>query len=175
VRVLINELTYRHCKGVGIIENKEQYELKIPRGIVNGNILRVPKMGSENTTKRCGDLLVKITVKKHKYFRNEGQDIHTDKRITISQAVLGDVIEITTLYGKKKIPIHQGTENGAVHKIVGYGLEHPTSLNKTKGNHYVHFVIDVPKTLTEEQRSLMKAFGNYEEPIPPVTMSENDL
>eukprot|EP00826_Nyctotherus_ovalis_P019917 TRINITY_DN16205_c0_g1_i1.p1 TRINITY_DN16205_c0_g1~~TRINITY_DN16205_c0_g1_i1.p1 ORF type:complete len:189 (-),score=29.48 TRINITY_DN16205_c0_g1_i1:156-722(-) len=168
-------LTLSHCQGSGISACKELYELKIPRGIVDGNILRVPKMGSQSIAKRCGDLLVKVVVKKHSYFRNEGQDIHTDRKITISQAVLGDVIEVNTLYGKKKVPVHPGTEHGAVHKIPGYGLEHPTSLNKTKGNHYVHFELEVPTVLSEKQKKLMKALSMCEEPISPTSISESEL
>jgi len=158
-----------------MVSKKVSYDLKIPRGISDGNTLRVPKMGNEHATKRCGDLLIKIRIKPHKYFRRDGRDIHTDRKITISQAVLGDIIEVTTLYGKKKIPIHSGTESGTVHKIVGYGLEHPSSLNNSKGNHYIHLLLDIPSKLTPEQFSSMRNYSFYEDPIPAISIPEADI
>ncbi len=129
-------------------------------------------MGHENQTRAAGDLLVKLVVKPHKYFRREGCDIHTERRISISQAVLGDVIEVTTLYGKKKMSVSAGTETGTVQKIAGYGLEHPSSLNHTKGNQYVHFVVNIPTTLTPQQRTTMRQYSYYEDPIPAQKDSE---
>jgi len=36
-----------------------------------------------------GDLMIKIRVKEHPYFKREKFDIHTDKYITVSEAILG--------------------------------------------------------------------------------------
>ena len=46
-----------------------------------------------------GDLIVKVTVKEDPYFRRDGYDILTDAHISISQAVLGDNIQVRTLAG----------------------------------------------------------------------------
>ncbi len=150
-----------------------KYRLKVPRGVCSGNTLRVSNMGNESTTKIAGDLLVKLAVKPHKYFRREGRDIHTEKKVSISQAVLGDVVEVATLYGKKKVPVTSGTETGTVHKIVGYGLEHPSSMNHSKGNHYVHFVVDIPTKLSPQQMATMRQYSYYEDPIP--SFKESDI
>ena len=126
-------------------------------------------MGHENVNRQSGDLLIRVNISPHKYFRREGRDIHTERRISISQAVLGDMLDIATLYGKKRISVSPGTESGTVFKITGYGLEHPSSLNNSKGNHYVHFVVDIPTKLNEQQLASMRMYSFYEETIPVIS------
>ena len=131
-------------------------------------------MGNEHAFKLCGNLLLKIKVKPHEYYRNEGKDIHTDNKITISQAILGGILEVNTLYGKQNISIRPGTQPGAIYKIPKCGMD-KSSLHKSKGNHYVHIVIDIPTQLNNEQKMLMEKYSYHEDPIPPVDIvnSEN--
>lgn len=128
-------------------------------------MLRVPKMGHESVDRRGGDLMVKLKVRPHSYFRREHFDIHTDTKITITQALLGGIVEVATLYGNKKISIAPGTESGTKHKIVGYGLEQPQSLNHSKGNHYVHFIVVIPTSLNLKQAAALREYSFVEEPI----------
>ena len=43
-----------------------------------------------------------------------------------------------------------------------------------KGNHYIVFKIDVPKTLTAEQRALYEELAKIESPIDPKTVKFAD-
>lgn len=70
----------------------------------------------------AGDLIIKISVKPDPYFRRDGFDITTDANISISQAVLGDTVEIRTLTGTKKINIPAGSQDGEKVRIAGMGI-----------------------------------------------------
>lgn len=134
----------------------------MPKGADTGTILRVPKMGHGN-----GDLLVHIKVGSHPYFKRDGYDIHTNRLITISQAVLGATIDILTIYGKKNIKINPGTAAGSTFKIAGYGVQKLYPNQHSKGDHYVHFNIKIPSFLNHKQREAMKAYASVEDPLVP--------
>jgi len=78
----------------------------------SGVNLRMSKKGNAVHQGDQGDLLIKITVRPHPYFKREGYDIVTDKYITFTQAVLGDKIKIETLQGKAEVKLKPGTAHG---------------------------------------------------------------
>jgi len=128
------------------------YDLIIPKGVDNGRVLRVKKIGNQTKNKRFGDLVIKLKVMPHEFFKRQGKDIHTDRNISISQAVLGGTIEISTLYGKKKIYISPGTESGSTNKILGFGVENAGSKEVNKGNHYIHLKFKYQKHLIKNRK-----------------------
>lgn len=74
--------------------------ITIPKGVDNGVNLRMNKKGNQALSGDHGDLLIKIAVRPHPYFKREGFDIITDKYITVTQAILGGPVTIETLSGK---------------------------------------------------------------------------
>jgi molecular chaperone DnaJ len=58
--------------------------LTIPKGVDSGINLRMSKKGNYVLKGDPGDLLIKIAVRKHPYFKREGYDILTDKYITVT-------------------------------------------------------------------------------------------
>ena len=109
--------------------------------------------------------MIKVHVKTHPYFKRDGYDIHTDKYISITQAILGSLVEIQTLYGKMKVAVPPGTNHGDIKKISNYGVNKLPPNNNGRGNHYVHFKIKVPKSLNSDQRKLMEEYSEIETKI----------
>ena len=64
--------------------------------------------------------MIKLTVKPHHYYRRDGHDIHTDKYVTISEAILGSEVNIKTLYGDVKVRVDPGTTHNDSKKLVNY-------------------------------------------------------
>ncbi len=148
----------RECGGQGSRRTAVTEDIKIPKGVDSGTVMRIRGMGHGT-----GDLLVHLRVGSHSYFRREGYDIHTDRMITISQAVLGGSVEVLTLYGKRPITVRPGTASNAVYKIPGFGISYTDS--RAKGDHYVHISVKVPSFLNHKQRDAMKAYAAVEEPV----------
>ena len=69
------------------------------------------KKGNTSLNGESGDLLIKITVKPHPVFKREGSDILSEKKITVTEAILGTTLEVDTVYGKSKLKIPPGTSS----------------------------------------------------------------
>ena len=79
--------------------------VNVPKGVDSGVNLRISKKGHFSTMGPPGDLMIKLTVKPHSYFKRDKQDILSDCIITVSQAILGDSVEIKTLSGNVKVKV----------------------------------------------------------------------
>lgn len=81
-----------------------------------------------------------------------GNDVYSDVRLTMDQAILGTVAEVATLGGKAKVKIPPGTSSGVKLRLKGKG---PQSADGTRGDHMVTVQIDVPKHLDEKAKKLL--------------------
>ena len=104
----------------------------------------------------AGDLRVGVIVKDHKDFIRDGYDIHYEKHISIVEACLGVKVRIPTLDGDVEYSVPSGTQPNEVFRLKGKGVQRLNSV--AKGDLYVHIVVDIPKSLTEEQKKLLKEF-----------------
>src|SRR5262249_7486905 len=80
--------------------NHQEGSVKVPAGVEEGQILRVPAPGG-------GTVRLKIHIEPHPYFRREGRDIILEVPISLSEAVLGTKVEVPTIEGKRgavKVP-----------------------------------------------------------------------
>ena len=79
-----------------------------------------------------------------------------DKKISIIQATLGDVVLIDTIDGKVELTIPGGTQNGAMFKMRGKGIQKLQS--SARGDQYVRVTVEVPKKISEKQKDLLRSF-----------------
>lgn len=99
-------------------------DVAIPPGTEDGQRLRLkgqgmPGLGGGPT----GDAFVEIRVQPHPYFRRQGNDIHIDVPITLSEAVLGATITVPTIEGNVSLKVPKGSNTGAVLRLKGRGIE----------------------------------------------------
>lgn len=102
------------------------------------------------------DIVFTIRDKPHKYFKREGSDIRFMAKLTLKQALLGVVFEITTLSGEKiRISTkHEIITPTSVKRIPNYGLPYPKDTSR-RGDLLVAFDIQFPKTLNFEQKEML--------------------
>jgi len=84
-----------------------------------------------------------------------GNDVHSDARLAIDQAILGAVAEVPTLTGMAKVKIPPGTSSGVKLRLKGKGAP---GKDGSQGDHYVTVQIDVPKQLDDEAKKLLVQF-----------------
>ncbi len=143
------------CSGSGIVEEIVNLKVKIPAGIDNGETIRLSGQGEAGFKgSSTGDLYIKIQVKPDKRFERDGYDIRTTREISFTQAVLGDKIDIETVYGKVKLKIPEGTQSGTIFKLRGKGVE--KLRGRGKGDHFVEVKIKTPHSLNRRQKELLK-------------------
>lgn len=148
-----------HCHGQGRAQKNTPFKIKIPKGILNGEIIKFTGEGEAGVMGApAGDLFIQINFKPHKIFKNKGNDVYCDQDIDIAQAALGDKIEIPTLYGDVKLKIESGTQPDDIIRISGKGLPKRGSWGG-HGDMYVKIKVKVPKHLTGKQRELLEEFN----------------
>ncbi len=103
-----------------------------------------------------GDLLIVVTVKPHKLFKREGDNLYIDIPLTFTQAALGTEMDVPTLGKPIKYRFPEGTQPEQTFCIRGEGVPHLRSSGK--GDLYVKAVVEIPKKLTEKQKNLLREF-----------------
>jgi molecular chaperone DnaJ len=159
------------CGGNGILSKKTTKNIKIPAGIDNGKRIIIKNEGDagENGSP-SGDLHIKFRIRDHEYFYREGANLIMEIPISITQAILGDEININTLDNKTiKLKIPASCENGKILRIKNAGvpyLENP----EHKGDLYIRVNLDIPKHITKEEKKILEEFrtihGENQSPTP---------
>ncbi len=144
------------CHGEGRIREKKEIKFTIPAGIHSGQTLRV--QGEGNSGKKgtpSGDLLVEIFVENKTAFERKGDDLYHKIKINLSQAVLGDKIDINLLIGKKiSLKIPSGTNFGKIFRISSKGL--PRISGYGQGDLYLVVEVIIPQKLSKKQKELFE-------------------
>ncbi len=145
----------------GLIVEEETVSVKIPAGVVDGMQLKVQGKGNDAPGNGIsGDLLVAIQELDHDFLQREGDNLHYDLYISISEAVLGASKEIDTVTGKVRIKIEEGVQSGKILRLRGKGI--PSINGYGKGDLLVHVNVWTPKTLTKEQKQFFEKMANDE-------------
>ena len=167
--------TCNNCSGTGkVVSNKppgsdsngqvlkeEMVEVKIPAGVEDGMQLRVSGKGNEPITDGIpGDLLILINELEDDNLKREGNNLHYDLYISISEAVLGVSKEIDTVTGKVRIKLEAGIQSGKILRLRGKGLKSVNGYGS--GDLLVHVNVWTPKTLSKEQKSFFEQMKNDE-------------
>jgi len=130
-------------------------EIKIPKGITSGTIIKYPNLG-DNLFPNLppGDLYLTVNVIQHDRFTVAGLDLIINLTIDCIDAILGCERTIIGLDNKVfSIRIPQGCQPETKLKIPGQGLN--AFQNDIKGNLLVQISISVPTNLTEDQKNLL--------------------
>lgn len=146
----------------------EHLSVKVPAGVNTGSVIRLAGQGHSSAAGGpAGDLLVKIKVAPHPWFRREGSDLLLDVPITPAEAVLGTKVDVPTLdEGNVLVTIPSGTSSGTKLRLRGKGAVNQK--NQQRGDQLVVVKIVVPRKPDEETRGL------YEKIAAKTTESPRD-
>ena len=149
------------CNGKGKIRKSKTITVTVPAGIDNGNRLRLTGKGEAGENGgRNGDLYLEFTVKDHDFYKRNEDDIYIDLPLTITEAVLGCIKEVPTIYGNVELTIPSGTQSLDKLRLRGKGIENVNT--KRKGDMYAVVKVIMPEKLTKEQKSLFESLANTE-------------
>jgi molecular chaperone DnaJ len=158
----------------GLILSEETVLVKIPAGVEDGMQLKVSGKGNDSAGNGiAGDLIVLISEKEHETLKREGNNLHFDLYISISEAVLGVSKEIETVTGNVRIKLESGIQSGKILRLRGKGL---SSINSySNGDLLVHVNVWTPKTLNKEQRLFFNQMKENENFIPSPEKGEKSF
>ena len=153
INITLEEAYYGQEKKISLrtIEGKmKTFEVKIPRGILNGEKIRLIGQGKQGKNGgKNGDLFIKINIEENAKFKLEGYDLYTDLLLTPWEAALGTRVEVKTIDDLTKVYIPQGIQSGEKIKIPkkGYIKE-----GQMRGDLIAQVKIMVPKNLQKEEK-----------------------
>ena len=136
-------------------------EIKIPAGIAAGQTLRVSGAGdSIHIGMPPGDLLIQIGILQHHRFTRQGDDLHSDLHLSVWEAMVGAERDFVCIDGTQlTVAIPPGIQFGQAVRLVGRGMP-MLHQNHFKGNQFLKVNIEIPRTLTDQQKDLIRQFLN---------------
>ena len=144
------------CAGKGLIKDKKNVKVKIPKGVDNNTKLKVSQEGEAGIGGGPnGDLYIIIKVLPDSIFQREGPNLYAKAYIPFAIAVLGDEINIPTIYGKEvilKIPPY--TKSGTTFRIRHEGIYDISE--GIIGDLYIQVEILIPDHLSQSEKELIK-------------------
>jgi molecular chaperone DnaJ len=148
----------RDCNGRGVRPETEKIIVTIPSGVDDGQVMRVSGKGEDAVGGSSGDLYVVLLVGSDDRFERDGDDIMTEVPISFFAAALGGEVEIDTLddkcHGTAILELRPGTQSGE--EVVRRGQGVPRVVDQGRGDHYVRFVVEIPKKLTAKQEKILR-------------------
>jgi molecular chaperone DnaJ len=145
------------CHGSGIIKGEEIVEINIPAGLSEGMVLNIPRKGNAAIHNGVpGDLQVIIEEIPHKDFIRDDTDLIYNLLLTVSQAALGDTVEVPTLTGKARIKIEPGTQPGTTLRLRGKGLPVVQGYGHGTGDIIVNISVYIPEHLSKDEKTMFE-------------------
>ncbi len=151
------------CKGQGRNRVKTVLTVQIPPGVRDGLQIQIRGEGdSGDLNAPKGSLLVGVSVQEHEFFKRKDNDIILDINVNVAQATLGDKINVPTVEGDVELTIPSGTQTGKVFRLRGKGVPRLRNdgSNSGRGDQLVYVQVEIPTTLTEEQRELFEQLAS---------------
>jgi DnaJ-class molecular chaperone len=125
-------------------------DIAIPAGVESGQVLRLKNQGGVGVQGGpAGDALVELTVRPHAFFRREGQDVHMDLNISLTEAVEGGRVQAPTPTGPVTLTIPAGSNTGKTLRLKGKGVA-------GHGDQFVRLQVVLPETPDEDLKKFVK-------------------
>lgn len=134
--------------------------IQLPNGVRPGQQIRVAGKGQPGTQGvPAGDLFLRVQVDLPSNVELKGDDIVTSARVPVVRAVLGGTISVSAPGGSIQVKVPESTQAGHVLRVRGRGLKRKAG---GRGDLRIRIEIDLPKTLTPDQRRLYEQLAELE-------------
>lgn len=149
------------CRGTGVVNSKRKLKLRVPRGVDDGDQLRMAgKASSGINGGPNGDVYIEFKVKPHPLYQRDKSDIYIKVPLTITEAIMGCKKTIKTVQGDVNVDIPAGTQNGDKEKLRGKGID--DEKYGKKGDTYLIYNIIIPTKLDRVQKKIIKELDSTE-------------
>jgi molecular chaperone DnaJ len=146
------------CRGEARVPKNAKLNVRIPPGVDTGSRLRSSGNGEAGLPGgNPGDLYIVLSVREHELFERQGEDLFCEIPIKFTLASLGGNIEVPTLSGKATLKLPPGTQSGTTFRLRGKGM--PSLRGGHQGDQLVRVQVEVPTSLTSEQRKILEEFA----------------
>ena len=128
--------------------------IRVPRGVVEGERLRVPGKGGDGIAGGApGDLYLEVRLAPHPRFQAVGHDLYLELPIAPWEAALGAEISVPSLDGPVAVSLKPGMRSGQKLRLAGKGLPHR---REGAGDLYGVIQIVLPEKIGEREQALYR-------------------
>jgi DnaJ-class molecular chaperone len=121
--------------------------VKIPAGAEEGQTLRLRGQAPGG-----GDLLLKLKIEPHPFFRRDGNNIILEVPVSVNEATLGTRVDVPTLDDSRlSVRVPPGTSSGTRLRLRGKGIN--------GGDQYLEIKIVAPAAADARSKELMEEFA----------------
>jgi DnaJ-class molecular chaperone len=146
------------CHGTGRVLASKRFEVAIPKGIGEGQRIRLAGQGGAGVNGPNGDLYLIVHLHEDSTYKRKGADLYVDLPVSIYDLVLGGEVDVPTLSGQVAMKIPAGTQNNRLLRLSGRGLPHVKGSGS--GDEYVRLIGQLPQNLTNEEKKLFKELAS---------------
>jgi len=145
------------CHGSGELMKHNTIDVTIPKGIVDGQRMRLQGKGCPGPA-GYGDLFIVIRVQEHPVFKRANvSDLVTTVGVQFYDAILGTSVRIKPLVGDEiNVKIPAGTQPGDVLRVAGKGMSMHTG---NTGDLYVEIKVKLPQQVDGELKELIAKYA----------------
>ncbi len=110
----INGRLCPQCHGTGRVLVTKKFDVTIPKGIRDGQRIRLAGQGGVGINGGPnGDLYLIVKLLDDSTYKRKGDDLYVDLPVSIYDLVLGGEVKVPTMAGQVAMTIPEGTQNNA--------------------------------------------------------------
>ena len=153
------KIVCKTCNGSAVKSVEETIEVDVPAGVQEGMTFVMTGKGQAVKGGECGDLHINIMELPHKQYIRSGSDLKMNLKLSYTQLVLGDKVDIDTIDGGKiRITIPEYSDVGTNLKVQNKALK--AYGKDVRGDIIITLGIDIPKKISETMKDLLSKLKN---------------
>lgn len=158
--------TCKTCNGVGLNNTEVLLDLVIPAGVSDGSSQISAGGGHGIQGGTDGNIIIVLTQQNHSVFSRNINDLKIVVKLSYTQLVLGDKVEVPTIEGGKiKVTIPSFSKVGDNLRVSNKGMSVINSNNR--GDMILTLAIDIPTSISDEETELLKKLEELRNKVAP--------
>lgn len=154
-----------NCGGTGVVAERHEFTVSVPKGSVEGTLLRLAGVGHAGAFGGPrNDLIVMVHVLGSDRFEigDDGLSLYTLHTISPLTAMLGnEKEEVTTPWGVCEVKIPKGCQEGTKLRLKGQGVPNLRDGGQTRGDLYAIVHIDIPSEFSGKELKKVEDFRKW--------------
>ncbi|EFJ24401.1 hypothetical protein SELMODRAFT_232411 [Selaginella moellendorffii] len=164
------------CKGSKVVHDKKMLEVHVEKGMQHGQKITFPGEADEYPDAITGDVIFILQEKEHSKFKRKGDDLFTEHKLTLVEALCGFQFVLTQLDGRQlliKSAAGEIIKPGQFKAVNDEGMpQHQRPF--VKGRLYIQFSVDFPEPRALNP-DMLKTLESVLPPRPALQLTQVEL
>ncbi len=147
------------CGGVGRVMQTKRFDVTIPKGVREGQRIRLTGQGAlglHNGPR--GDLYLIAHFPGDGTWERKGDDLYIDLPVSMYELILGGDVRVPTMNGEVTMTVPAGTQSNKLLRLAGKGM--PKLKAAGFGDEYVRLIGQLPTNLSDKETKLFRELAS---------------